>query len=368
MERRSFFKQLAYYPKNQDGTWQPRPRVANYCKMEYSGGHAMKFESERLNTFQNWPANKDYIKPSDLAKAGFYYAAEYTRQSDRVKCAFCRGILHSWEIGDVPIKEHRRAFSTCPFILSMETGNIPIQVAEGYIPDTCSIPFEYKKPFTLSTIKQTVVPYIASTCMKTSYNSISYTVDPPILMDSEQLTRKDSWVIYKTKELGFNVDVINYVTSYFKYFNGNNYLSLDLFIHHMLDLKVKMSICIHRDDLSEDSLFLWKTFIDQQRLVQKKDMVENFKKLCIKVKDEVPIFINNITTIDKCESILQYHSIINDSLLSDEKCKICFNNNMDVIIIPCHHLVSCMYCTNQLSECPICRYPIENTLQINSNV
>ena len=43
-----------------------------------------KYESERLKTFDRWPLS--YIRPADLANAGFVY----TGRGDCVRCVFCQ--------------------------------------------------------------------------------------------------------------------------------------------------------------------------------------------------------------------------------------------------------------------------------------
>ena len=43
-----------------------------------------KYESERLGTFHGWPLS--FIRPADLANAGFVY----TGRGDCVRCVFCR--------------------------------------------------------------------------------------------------------------------------------------------------------------------------------------------------------------------------------------------------------------------------------------
>lgn len=83
----------------------------------------MKHESKRLQTFQMeppWP--KDYVDIKKLAKAGFFYA--FTE--DKVHCAFCRGQVCQWDRDDDPMSEHARHFSTCPFIMGGDVGNIPL--------------------------------------------------------------------------------------------------------------------------------------------------------------------------------------------------------------------------------------------------
>lgn len=64
-------------------------------------------EQCRLTTFTNWPV--PFISPQILAKAGFYYINE----SDRVRCVWCNGIIAKWEIGDDPFTEHLKFFPDC---------------------------------------------------------------------------------------------------------------------------------------------------------------------------------------------------------------------------------------------------------------
>lgn len=67
-----------------------------------------KNESVRLATFKNWPNTN--IDPESLAKAGFYYF----NVQDQVKCAWCSGIIAKWEKGDNAFDEHNRFFPNCP--------------------------------------------------------------------------------------------------------------------------------------------------------------------------------------------------------------------------------------------------------------
>lgn len=83
-------------------------------------------EAARLDTFANWPV-PEIVTPEQLAKAGFYYQGT----GDKVKCAFCSGIVGFWEAGDDPEKEHRRHFPSCPFLYNIPVGNIPLHGEAG---------------------------------------------------------------------------------------------------------------------------------------------------------------------------------------------------------------------------------------------
>jgi hypothetical protein len=37
------------------------------------------------------------------------------------------------------------------------------------------------------------------------------------------------------------------------------------------------------------------------------------------------------------------------------KCKICYQNNCNIVIIPCGHVCSCKSCGEHITSCPICR-------------
>ncbi|XP_057671931.1 death-associated inhibitor of apoptosis 2 [Diorhabda carinulata] len=77
-----------------------------------SSRNPYKTYDSRLATFENWPAS-DIVTPASLAQAGFYYLKE----GDNTKCAFCKGVVRAWEIGDDPEKEHIKHFPCCPFVI-----------------------------------------------------------------------------------------------------------------------------------------------------------------------------------------------------------------------------------------------------------
>src|SRR6266436_2490333 len=80
----------------------------------------MKSGQERYYTFHSWPV--EFMNTVELAEAGFFYMLN----GDRVQCAFCRGLVCGWGIGDKPLSEHERHFPRCPFIMEYNVGNIPI--------------------------------------------------------------------------------------------------------------------------------------------------------------------------------------------------------------------------------------------------
>uniref|UniRef100_A0A914VKW7 RING-type domain-containing protein n=1 Tax=Plectus sambesii TaxID=2011161 RepID=A0A914VKW7_9BILA len=67
----------------------------------------------RLKSFRllRWPKS-DVVDPELLARAGFFFEGK----GDTVRCAYCTGRLNNWQIGDEPLREHANNFPECSFV------------------------------------------------------------------------------------------------------------------------------------------------------------------------------------------------------------------------------------------------------------
>ncbi|XP_078524513.1 baculoviral IAP repeat-containing protein 7-B-like isoform X2 [Lissotriton helveticus] len=50
-------------------------------------------------------------------------------------------------------------------------------------------------------------------------------------------------------------------------------------------------------------------------------------------------------------------------LQEERMCKVCMDNQVSIVFVPCGHLVVCLECAPSLAECPICRTPIGGTVR-----
>lgn len=86
---------------------------------------------------------------------------------------------------------------------------------------------------------------------------------------------------------------------------------------------------------------------------------------------------NDINDVTKILNLLYaQQDKYNNNLLDSEQnnitnatdnriCIICFENERDILFIPCHHLLCCRDCYFKLSQtCPICSRHIENSIQV----
>ena len=44
-------------------------------------------------------------------------------------------------------------------------------------------------------------------------------------------------------------------------------------------------------------------------------------------------------------------------------CKICMDNEVDLVLLPCGHLISCVNCAHKLKDCPVCRHFIKRIVR-----
>ena len=81
------------------------------------------------------------------------------------------------------------------------------------------------------------------------------------------------------------------------------------------------------------------------------------------IKDKIAI--KKLQTLIK-EFIGDNFRLKSDLNLEKEKylCNICYDNNKNIIMVPCYHFVSCKRCSSKLETCPICRTEIEHVLQL----
>ena len=69
----------------------------------------------------------------------------------------------------------------------------------------------------------------------------------------------------------------------------------------------------------------------------------------------VDVFVGKNTRKRKSSEILSEIQQENQRLKEARTCKICMDNEIEVALYPCGHLVSCVNCSFHLIDCPVCR-------------
>ncbi|XP_012276927.1 death-associated inhibitor of apoptosis 1 isoform X2 [Orussus abietinus] len=114
--------------KSADHPHIPPPTLPLLTHVDEVDNIDYRFEDARLESFRNWPI--PFMDPAKLAAAGFYYTGE----GDKVRCFECQVEICQWIEGDNPMVDHQRWSGRCRFIRKQPCGNVPIGVDPQTVP------------------------------------------------------------------------------------------------------------------------------------------------------------------------------------------------------------------------------------------
>ena len=84
---------------------------------------------------------------------------------------------------------------------------------------------------------------------------------------------------------------------------------------------------------------------------------------------EIQHFLLNVMSLRKISLRVAHDKKYNDieMLQKGDKCTVCIDNTIDILYLPCEHLVCCSQCTNKLNACPLCRGIISKSVKLQYN-
>ncbi|GFY43061.1 hypothetical protein TNIN_501002 [Trichonephila inaurata madagascariensis] len=352
----------------------------------------MKYELNRFNSFTDrWPLT--YVNPKELAENGFFYL----QSEDQVQCAFCGIVIDDWNVGDKPLKEHMKKAPKCPFLLTVNVGNVPMNKSKPQGPK-------------LNKYVQNINPNISSfnkprrpQMSDLKSRLLTYKGWPLIMLSSKQLA-----------ECGFYYSgVLDVVTCFYcngslgnweinddpmieheKFFPHCGYL--DFIKSQMKSVSNKSLIAspginqvhsppdvtqINRIESIENEVLRQACEIFPTLKVQKvavehlKSTGQHFKSLhdlceavleydkkqeSNKLKSSPPVMVTKSVNITS-----ESHNSTNvTETVKKDICKICMDEEMNVVFEPCYHLVSCHKCAEKIFDCPLCRTPVTHKMKV----
>ncbi|ESO85746.1 hypothetical protein LOTGIDRAFT_130366 [Lottia gigantea] len=405
---------------NHDATKPTQPSVnradstPNYSQSHYksqltdSREAKLRSEDERLRTFNDgWPHSSP--TPADLAKEGFFF----TQSADRVQCIFCNGILKNWEVTDIPAVEHRKHFPGCGLIRNRDVGNIPRMVdVQSDLGITLPVLndsrievlwLDERLPSTgIFTEPPRHPQYVTEASRIASFanwpKGVSQT--PQMLAkagffyagfdDSVKCfhcdgglrtweANDDPWkeharwfsrcpYVLQVKGEAFVRRFKNgifYFLLLFKTQKGIFMYKLNLkkgqkktVFHRVASFAKVVTQCnlnldIHLDILQPSFLYIHLIYLGDDF-----DSVEDLLNAIYHLGDNQVMPPTNThppampTLTDK-----------NQRLKDQRTCKICMDEEANIVLLPCGHLVSCATCAPALRKCPICRAGIKGTVR-----
>ena len=310
-------------------------------------------ESHRLKTFDKWPFFVEQ-QPEALAKAGFYSV----RVSDRVKCFFCDGGLRNWEYGDEPWTVHARWFPNCGFLLKIQGETFVQQVQNRYNPGVTAI----------------AAP---TSGVRTAINQpgeASAGPNPPMAFND---------VENMAIEMGFGKENVRRVMKH-KIFTAGTFSDFEALLAVLLvtnsnedtsrepnkhigkeeHVKVNKAAAPENSDTEEnDEKPPAKSKNQRKKQRRKQNKVAAIAESASKLTDR-PGGLSQPEHGERARDDNMQSMIEENEQLKDQRvCKVCMDNEVSMVFLPCGHLVCCSICAQELRLCPICRGLIRGTVR-----
>lgn len=350
---------------------------------------AMQQSEERLLTFVNWPSRIP-VRPEQLAKAGFYYVG----RNDDVKCFCCDGGLRCWESGDDPWVEHAKWFPRCEYLLQEKGQDFVHQIQARF-------------------------PRLFEQLLTNGDNNSREFVDPPVVHlgpgeeRSEDAIMMNTPVIKSALEMGFERSLVKQTVQSKILTSGENYRTVQELVSDLLSAEDQKRE-EEREMLAEAMASDGFTFVKRhqaaliQRLKSVEPVLEHLRDQNVLTAEEysgllaqtsaqqqtarlieliltkgnaaAEVFRNWIQKNDVHllrDLMAQSNEAASPSqdlsdlpmeeqlrrLQEERTCKVCMDKEVNIVFIPCGHLVVCKECAPSLRKCPICRGLVKGTVR-----
>ena len=256
---------------------------------------------DRIKSFVKWPTRL-VQRPKQLAEAGFFYC----KLSDHVKCFYCAGGLKNWEVDDDPWEQHARWYPKCLFVI-IKKGIDFVNRIQSTKPR--AVKFHSNNTIRIVTASSGEFRPVSDQHLKILLHESLYIKNLIRSYTFVQIRRAFRNKINKTGLPFFNEDEI----------------------YNYIDNLTKEEV---NEELKKDEEDLW----DIQNLLSISQpittVVARKKNIVIPEENEVKTITNS--------------------------CKICYDDEIEIIFIPCRHMICCKYCIFKLEDnvCPICNEKI----------
>lgn len=115
-------KQLCHYRYGAGNYNNVIRRYLDYRKMKVVD-EKYREEKERLKTL--YSTNRRIHVPEHL-KSAVATTGMFANEGGIAQCIYCRHKITDWKTNDQPHRRHKHEAPTCPYIIDLEVGNIPI--------------------------------------------------------------------------------------------------------------------------------------------------------------------------------------------------------------------------------------------------
>ncbi|XP_068186703.1 baculoviral IAP repeat-containing protein 2 isoform X2 [Antennarius striatus] len=312
---------------------------------------AMQQSDERLLTFVNWPTRIP-VRPDQLAKAGFYYVG----RNDDVKCFCCDGGLRCWESGDDPWVEHAKWFPRCEYLLQ-EKGQEFVHQIQARFPRL----FEQLLTNGDSSSREFVDPPVQSKILTSgeNYRTVQELVSDLLSAEDQKREEEREMLAEAMASDGFTfvkrhqaalIQRLKSVEPVFEHLREQSVLTTEEFS----GLKAQTSAKEQTARLIELILTKGNAAAEVFRNWIQKNDVHLLRDLMAQ-SNEAASPSQDLSDLPMEEQLRR--------LQEERTCKVCMDKEVNIVFIPCGHLVVCKECAPSLRKCPICRGLVKGTVR-----
>ena len=318
-------------------------------------------ESLRMQSFEKWPKLNAFPTPSLFASSGFYY----TGMADEVQCFSCHFKWKNWTEQMIPSNIHMEHRPQCHLVMGLEDKNKPllttphqsINIINTELPESrlemSTLPTTiFKKPLDVNPLGFSAPPIYSSDMRIEASRLATYQSWPkPLDVSPHNLAKAGLYFTgpqdrvecafchgkLEGWRLGDNADF-----EHRKHFGRKCDFAKKLNVGN-----VPMNAIIGESANGAEDIKPSSAFIKPLNCYSQLPIDNNAKRDILETAQ---------SESDNLESIVK-------QLIQSKTCKICLTNEINVVLIPCGHLICCNLCVTPLKKCPICRLKIEKVVK-----
>ncbi|XP_043220725.1 baculoviral IAP repeat-containing protein 7-A-like [Amphibalanus amphitrite] len=328
----------------------------------------------RLRSYQYWPPALAQ-KPRQLAEAGFFYAGV----SDHVKCFHCDGGLRNWVPGDDPWTEHARWFSRCGFLRLVKGEDFiqdvlrhnPPQEAppEGEQPATADTQVK-RRPFSDEEVERMMEDAICKTAVElgVAREAVKRVLKERLESTGLPFTDLSSVLAMAVDHTQATYQPPTSSSAGASGVSGHARATSTLSAASTMSADSGMEDARSQDEEMEEAQSEPTTpqgsevAMTSQLSNESSQTLTNGSSSGSNSGANTPKLLpgGGSTPVSGQSGSLEEEYI---RLKEQKQCKVCMDEDVGVVFLPCGHLITCVNCAPALRDCPLCRQPIRGTVR-----
>lgn len=325
----------------------------------------MKHEHARFISFANFPQSSP-VHATSLSSAGFFY----TGMGDTVRCFSCKLSHSQWNVTDVPFTVHKRLSPNCAFVLEKHRANSFLTrdaICKDYRYTDCLVristfsSWPYQGIQNPRDLAEAGFVYLGTDdetcCYSCGVILLQWQVTDSVWDEHAKHSPNCEHVLHCTPTLSELHE--QQVESSLSDTQGLNTISTtDLLFNNgpegLLARSDVPTLCQSSSALNSFTDDMLSCLVSVDTLHNENAQLQSEQKeLKVKLKQQDDKRIE--------QEVKLKHRDDRIILFEEQRlCKICFERDMCMIWLPCHHIMCCEKCSSQLTYCAVCRQRIRN--------